>query len=135
MKTVSIAVLLVAFVIHGASLGQQDRAQRTTRETAPDPAQIELTPVADGFERPVFVTHADDGSNRLFVVEQFGKIWVIEDGVRLEPPFLDIKGLLTQSAFEHLLTERGLLAWLSTPIILQMDDFISTTLTSMETQS
>ena len=109
MKTVSIAVLLVAFVIHGASLGQQDRAQRTTRETAPDPAQIELTPVADGFERPVFVTHADDGSNRLFVVEQFGKIWVIEDGVRLEPPFLDIKGLLTQSAFEHLLTERGLL--------------------------
>ena len=53
---VSFVFILVAFVIHGTSLGQEDRAQRITRETAPDPAQIELTPVADGFERPVFVT-------------------------------------------------------------------------------
>ena len=31
------------------------------------------------FERPVFLTHAGDGSNRLFVVEQAGRIFVFPE--------------------------------------------------------
>ena len=31
------------------------------------------------FRRPVFVTHAGDGTNRLFVVEQAGRIRVVEN--------------------------------------------------------
>jgi glucose/arabinose dehydrogenase len=34
-----------------------------------------LTELGSGFNKPVFLTHAGDGSNRLFVVEQVGKIW------------------------------------------------------------
>ena len=45
----------------------------------------------------------------MFIVEQFGKVWIIENGVRLEEPFLDVEDLLTQSEFEQDHTERGLL--------------------------
>jgi glucose/arabinose dehydrogenase len=51
---------------------------------------IYLTLVASGFFRPVHVTHAGDGSNRLFVVEQHGVIKIIENGLTLGTPLLDI---------------------------------------------
>ena len=42
--------------------------------------------VASGFVRPVQVTHAGDGSGRLFVVEQGGRIWIVKDGEVLASP-------------------------------------------------
>lgn len=54
--------------------------------------QIILVPLIDGLERPVYVTHAGDGSERLFVVEQAGRIRVYQDGSLLPIPFLDITG-------------------------------------------
>lgn len=59
--------------------------------------------VAEGFERPLFVTHAGDRSGRLFVVEQPGTIRVIEDGAVDPEPFLDIRDLVSFGG------ERGLL--------------------------
>lgn len=47
--------------------------------------------MANGFAQPLLVTHADDGSGRLFVVEQHGMIWIIENGSQLAEPFLDIR--------------------------------------------
>jgi len=44
-----------------------------------------------GFERPVLVTHADDGSGRLFVVEQSGLVRVVRDGVVQPTPFADVR--------------------------------------------
>ena len=41
-------------------------------------------------ELPVQITNAGDGSGRLFVVEQMGRIRVISDGNLLPTPFLDI---------------------------------------------
>jgi len=52
--------------------------------------EISLELVADGFARPVAVRHAGDGSDRLFVVEQDGRIMVVEDGEVRAQPFLDI---------------------------------------------
>ena len=46
--------------------------------------------VASGFVNPVQVTHAGDGSQRLFVVEQNGLIRIIQNGSILPTPFLDI---------------------------------------------
>lgn len=46
--------------------------------------------VAGGFASPVFVTHAGDDSGRIFVVEQAGRIQIIQNGVVLDQPFLDI---------------------------------------------
>jgi len=43
------------------------------------------------FDDPVFVTHAGDGSGRLFIVEQDGAIRIIDDnGTTLPVPFIDI---------------------------------------------
>ena len=61
------------------------------------------TVVAAGFAAPLQVTHAGDGSMRLFVVEQGGIIRVVEEGVVLPTPFLDLSD---RTAMEG---ERGLL--------------------------
>lgn len=42
-------------------------------------------------ERPVTITHPGDGSGRVFVVEQPGRIWIIENGLVKPAPFLDIQ--------------------------------------------
>lgn len=46
---------------------------------------------AAGFERPVGITHAGDGSGRMFIVDQPGMIWIIENGMVDPQPFLDIE--------------------------------------------
>lgn len=58
--------------------------------SAAGPGTVALTKVAGGFSRPVYVTHAGDGSGRLFVVEQAGRIKIVQNGVVLAEPFLDI---------------------------------------------
>jgi glucose/arabinose dehydrogenase len=68
-----------------------------------------LEPVANGFTRPLYLTHAGDGSGRLFVVEQGGAIWVLQDGQRLEAPFLDVSDRISPEALGTGYTERGLL--------------------------
>jgi glucose/arabinose dehydrogenase len=51
--------------------------------------------------QPVHVTHAGDGSGRLFVVEKRGRIVVLRDGVRLQTPFLDITPLVNSGGSEQ----------------------------------
>ena len=74
--------------------------------------QVALVEVARGFELPVQITHAGDGSGRLFVVEQKGRIRVIRRGRVPESSeaapgnaalFLDISHLVSCCS------ERGLL--------------------------
>ena len=67
------------------------------------PTTATLTPVAGGFDRPVLVTHAGDASGRLFVVEQSGRIKIVQGGVTLSTPFLDISDRISLGG------ERGLL--------------------------
>ncbi len=56
-----------------------------------NPAEYSWNLVSQGYAQPLLVTHAGDGSERLFVVEQQGVIAVIENGQRLAEPFLDIR--------------------------------------------
>jgi glucose/arabinose dehydrogenase len=51
---------------------------------------VGLEPVVEGLASPLFVGHAGDGSGRLFVLEQEGRVRVIRDGQLLPDPFLDI---------------------------------------------
>jgi glucose/arabinose dehydrogenase len=54
--------------------------------------QVKLAAVEGGFSSPIGVTHAGDGTNRLFVVEQRGTVRVVVDGAVLPGFFLDIRG-------------------------------------------
>jgi glucose/arabinose dehydrogenase len=55
---------------------------------------IELEQVASGLVMPVTVTNAGDGSGRLFIVEQEGRIRIVINGTVLPTPFLDISDLV-----------------------------------------
>ena len=65
------------------------------RESAPNPSQVKLTQIIGGLTHPLYVTHAGDGSNRLFAVEKRGRIWVIDKGEKQAHPFLDVSSLVT----------------------------------------
>ena len=52
--------------------------------------QMKLKRITSGLDLPVQITNAGDGSGRLFVVEQKGRIRIIEDGVVVDTPFLDL---------------------------------------------
>ncbi|MCB9384225.1 MAG: PQQ-dependent sugar dehydrogenase [Bryobacterales bacterium] len=52
--------------------------------------------------QPTGITHAGDGSGRLFVNEKSGRIWIVEPGVRtLATPFLDIRSRVGSSGGEQ----------------------------------
>lgn len=70
---------------------------------AADWPEIVLEERLTGFDQPVAITHAGDGSGRLFVVEQEGRIRVISAGQALAEPFLDIASRVSCCG------ERGLL--------------------------
>jgi glucose/arabinose dehydrogenase len=63
---------------------------------------LRLDPIGT-FVSPVFVTHAGDGSGRLFVVEQAGVIRALKPGVAGSTAFLDIRDRVLAGG------ERGLL--------------------------
>jgi glucose/arabinose dehydrogenase len=58
-----------------------------------------LQPFVSGLVQPVVITHAGDA--RLFVVEQPGRIKVIDEGVVLPVPFLDITGRVDSTGNEQ----------------------------------
>ncbi|MBM4407412.1 MAG: glucose dehydrogenase [Chloroflexi bacterium] len=70
---------------------------------AREPPTISLEQVVGGLSKPIGIANAGDGSGRLFVLEQAGRIRVVADGVLLAEPFLTISSLVTSGG------ERGLL--------------------------
>ncbi len=65
---------------------------------------LALAPIIEGgLVRPDYLTHA--GDDRLFVVEQPGRIRIIQNGQLLDQPFLDITDKVTTNG-----NEQGLLS-------------------------
>ena len=77
------------------------------REDIPSLDTIQFEVVVDDLARPLYVTHANDDSGRLFIVEQGGRIKVW-DG-ETTSMFLDISDLVSPDANSGGYTERGLL--------------------------
>ena len=69
----------------------------------PPTLQVELVPVASGFSSPLDIEQAGDGSGRLFVVEQGGKIKIIQNGSVIGTPYLDVSSLIVSGGEEGLL--------------------------------
>ena len=81
-------------------------AQPSTPTASPfDPAAltIRLDPVVVGLKSPLAVVDPGDGSGRLFVAEQAGRIRIVRDGVLEGAPFLDLTRRISSGS------ERGLL--------------------------
>jgi hypothetical protein len=64
---------------------------------------VRLDLVAGGLSSPLYVTHARDGSGRLFIVERGGRIKVLQPGATAPTVFLDIASQVLAGG------ERGLL--------------------------
>ena len=66
--------------------------------------KISLSAFVSGVDSPLFLTHAGDGSGRVYIVGQTGRISVAEANGRLHPePFLDISDRITAGGEQGLL--------------------------------
>jgi hypothetical protein len=85
---------IFAFLVLAASFCQLGYSQ---------PGQLSIVNFSTGFNSPVDITHA--GDDRIFVVEQDGKIYILnQQGQRTSTPFLNIDPRVNSGA-----SERGLL--------------------------
>jgi glucose/arabinose dehydrogenase len=67
--------------------------------TIPEPTTASWVLVAGDFRNPLSVSNA--GDERLFIVEQEGLIWILQNGTRLSEPFLDLRQVVNDSANEQ----------------------------------
>jgi len=110
-----ILMVMILGLLGVAALAQDaEDAPILQRESAPDPANIRLVDVVGGVQYPLYLTHSNDSSGRLFVVEQAGRIWVMENGNILETPFLDLSDIVSQDVLRGY-SERGLLGLAFSP--------------------
>ena len=77
-----------------------------------DPSRhsLDLELVITELERPLFVTAPGDGTDRLFVLEQPGRIRIVQDGQLLPAPFLEIEAQVEDGG-----NEQGLLGMAFAP--------------------
>jgi len=75
----------------------------------PGEIHVALDEVVAGLDRAIWVRGAGDGSGRIFVAEQPGRIRVVRDGSLVDTPFLDITDRVTAGG------ERGLLGFAFPP--------------------
>jgi glucose/arabinose dehydrogenase len=93
----SITFLLVLLLLNLSGCNPRERI----------PPKLALQLVADGFTSPVGLIDPEDGSSRLFVVDQTGLIWIVSEGQRVEAPLLDIRARVVE--LNSFYDERGLL--------------------------
>ena len=79
-------------------------SQPATTEQAEEPARLRLEEIADGLDSPLYVAAAPGEPDRLYVVEQTGRIRVLEDGAVRDSPFLDLSDRVTAGGEQGLLS-------------------------------
>jgi glucose/arabinose dehydrogenase len=108
---VTLAVALVA-ACGPSSSARPPSASVVASQSAGSPAgggfdpvglTVAFETVVDGLVAPLAVISANDGSGRIFVVQQGGQIRIVRDGALVAAPFLDISDRITSGG------ERGLL--------------------------
>lgn len=107
MKKYLLLIALFAFV--GSVFAQEDTEPLTLREAAPDPNGIDLVPLVTGLTRPLYVTHAPDDAERLFLLQQGGIINIYDMDGNFVSEFLNLSSLVTPAANSQRYTEQGLL--------------------------
>jgi len=101
---------VVSALTLAAPCAQADEAPITDpipKKIAPSKIAVKFERVAEGLTMPLWLTHAGDGSGRLFVIDQVGDVRVIKNGKLLEKPYLDVREYMVQ--LKPNFDERGLL--------------------------
>lgn len=65
--------------------------------------EVRLTQVVTGFSSPTDIENANDGSGRLFLVQQSGQIRILRNGAIAPQPFLDISSRVRNNGEQGLL--------------------------------
>jgi glucose/arabinose dehydrogenase len=94
---------LFAFLFFALIAGLCLSSNRAGAHTNTAQAAAPLVPVLSGLTGPLYLTSAHDGSNRLFVVEQAGRIKVLQPGATTPTIFLDITAKVLSSGEQGLL--------------------------------
>jgi glucose/arabinose dehydrogenase len=96
--------LVLLLIVIGAALAPfEAHAQGSSNDVAGLRSLTLIPIVTQGLQQPLYLTHAGDGSGRLFIVEQAGRIRVLVQGNLQPTPFLDISDRVWAGG------ERGLL--------------------------
>jgi glucose/arabinose dehydrogenase len=91
-------VLLIFLVFFGCKKNESQ-----SNNASPD-----LKLIASDFVSPITLVEPPDGSHRLFVVDQVGKVWIIDaNGQKMTQPFIDVSSKLVSLMSGY--DERGLL--------------------------
>lgn len=85
-----LSLILVPFQAGAMAIDPEEATDQRQLAFSPEGVEMEIEEVAGGFEEPIHVTNAGDGSERLFVSARNGSVWIIDDGEVLPDPFLDI---------------------------------------------
>ena len=110
-SVLAFVLMLLMVACDGASTAQPTPAPSPAATPQPtprtgngfDPAatKVQLEKVASGFAKPLYITEPPDGSGRLFVVEQKGKIRIVQGGTILPEPFVDLGSVITSAGNEQ----------------------------------
>jgi glucose/arabinose dehydrogenase len=101
--SVPLLVLLAALLVLPGCEKFEDLLDHNNKAKA-----LDLQLVADGFVSPIGVVAVPDESDKLYVIDQIGKIWILDAaGSRLPVPFLDVSSALIPLSPNG--DERGLL--------------------------
>jgi glucose/arabinose dehydrogenase len=77
-------------------------------DNPPRTGSIDLKLVADNLVAPITLAESPDDTKRLFIVDEIGKIWIVDkDGNKLPDPFIDITSKMVTLSPDY--DERGLL--------------------------
>lgn len=100
-RAVLLMALALMFIATGCNRNESDPNMGSSTNN------VNLQLVADGFTSPLGVVESPDGTNRLFVIDQAGKIWLVRNGQKDNTPFLDLTSKIVTLSPQY--DERGLL--------------------------
>lgn len=115
MKLLPLSLALLASVVVAPALALEFSEKPIAVET--ERAFPELK-----FRRPIVLTHANDGTDRIFVAEQYGKVFVFPNDPNAEEPtlFLDLEPKVTYKDNEN---EEGFLGMAFHPTFKENGEF------------
>lgn len=99
-------MIFAASIIIAISCSQSEPKTAAINRAA-GKGQLQLQLINNDIQSPVALAVTGDGSNRLFICQKEGKVWIVQNGKMLAQPFLDISKAMVK--IDRGYDERGLL--------------------------